>query len=60
MRPCPPRRVDSEMASTEMLADGAQDIVFEVYEDMQDLILSDPIHDVDETIGWPGLESQGA
>jgi hypothetical protein len=43
-----------------LLADGAREIVFEIYEDMQDLILSDPIHDVDETIGWPGLESPGA
>jgi hypothetical protein len=59
MRPCPPRPVASEMASTRLLADGVPEIVFEVYEDMQDLILSDPIHDVDETMGWPGLESQG-
>jgi hypothetical protein len=59
MRPCPPRPVASEMASAGLLADGAREIVFEIYEDMQDLILSDPIHDVDETMGWPGLESQG-
>jgi hypothetical protein len=59
MRPSPPRPVAGEMASTGLLADGAPKIVFEVYDDMQDLILSDPIHDVDETTGWPGLESQG-
>ena len=28
-----------------------------VYEDMQDLLLLDPIHDVDET-GWPARKSQ--
>jgi len=27
--------------------------VLEVYTDMQDLLLLDPIHDVDETVGWP-------
>lgn len=25
----------------------------EVYDDLSDLILADPIHDVDETAGWP-------
>lgn len=29
---------------------------FAKYNDMQNLLLSDPIHDVDET-GWPNLES---
>jgi hypothetical protein len=27
--------------------------VMESYDDMADLILSDPIHDVDENVGWP-------
>lgn len=27
--------------------------VLEVYSDMQDLLLLDPIHDVDEETGWP-------
>jgi hypothetical protein len=27
--------------------------VLEVYNDMQDLLLLDPIHDVDEAVGWP-------
>ncbi|MCW5715885.1 MAG: PqqD family protein [Bauldia sp.] len=27
--------------------------VLESYDDMADLILADPIHDVDENIGWP-------
>jgi hypothetical protein len=59
MRSCPPRPITGEMVSKGLLEDGTPDIVFEVYEDMQDLILSDPIHDVDVTVGWPGLESQG-
>lgn len=27
--------------------------VLQKYEDMQDLLLLDPLHDVNETIGWP-------
>ena len=27
--------------------------VLEVYTDMKDLLLLDPIHDVDEAVGWP-------
>jgi coenzyme PQQ synthesis protein D (PqqD) len=27
--------------------------VLDVYTDMQDLLLLDPIHDVDEAVGWP-------
>lgn len=30
-------------------------LVFEVYEDMKSLILLDPVHEVDETRGWPTL-----
>jgi hypothetical protein len=40
-------------SSRELLRSGTHEIVFEVFEDMQDLILSDPIHDVDESMGWP-------
>jgi hypothetical protein len=29
------------------------EIVFEAYDDIQDLLLSDPIHDVDPVQGWP-------
>jgi len=42
-----------EPATRELLRTGTHEIVFEVFEDMQDLILSDPIHDVDESKGWP-------
>lgn len=31
----------------------------EVYTDMQDLLLLDPIHDVDEQEGWPAPKPQG-
>lgn len=36
-----------------LLDQGQREIVLEVFEDMKDLILSDPIHDVDEAVGWP-------
>jgi hypothetical protein len=37
------------------LADGQKNLVFEVHEDMKTLILLDPVHEVDETRGWPNL-----
>lgn len=30
-------------------------LVFEVHDDMKNLILLDPVHEVDETRGWPNL-----
>lgn len=33
--------------------------VMESYDDMADLILADPIHDVDEGIGWPVKKDGG-
>lgn len=33
--------------------------VISIYDDMQDLLLLDPIHDVDET-GWPATKPEGA
>ena len=35
------------------LANGTSGMIFEVYEDMQSLFLLDPVHEVDETRGWP-------
>lgn len=35
------------------LANGTVDLTFEVYEDMQSLFQLDPVHEVDETRGWP-------
>jgi hypothetical protein len=34
---------------------GEGKLVFEVYDDMKTLILLDPVHEVDETRGWPNL-----
>lgn len=53
MRPAAATPPTGEPASRKRLGDGDLEIMFEVYEDMQELILSDPIHDVDETLGWP-------
>jgi hypothetical protein len=33
--------------------------VLSIYDDMQDLLLLDPIHDVDES-GWPAIKPDGA
>jgi hypothetical protein len=60
MRPGAARPLAGEPASRELFSDGSAEIVFEVYEDMQDLILSDPIHDVDETRGWPAPRAERA
>lgn len=34
--------------------------VMESYDDMADLILADPIHDVDENVGWPVKREDGS
>lgn len=35
------------------LANGTASLTFEAYEDMQSLFQLDPVHEVDETRGWP-------
>ncbi|MBK6741668.1 MAG: hypothetical protein IPG66_01315 [Hydrogenophilales bacterium] len=35
------------------LDSGAEPPMLEIFDDMADLLLCDPIHDVDEDIGWP-------
>ena len=35
------------------LANGTSGLIFEAFEDMQSLFLLDPVHEVDETRGWP-------
>jgi hypothetical protein len=52
--------VVSEPSSIELLRAGPQEIIFEIYDDMQDLILADPIHDVDESMGWPHQKAEHA
>jgi hypothetical protein len=34
---------------------GTAELVFEVFDDMNSLILLDPVHEVDEKRGWPNL-----
>lgn len=36
-------------------AGASSDLTFEVYEDMKNLILLDPVHEVDQSRGWPAL-----
>jgi hypothetical protein len=45
----PPREVPSDLAS----ASGP--FTVEVFDDLADLLLADPIHDVDPETGWPAL-----
>ncbi len=43
---------DSKKLATQLLA--CQDVPqVDVYNDLADLILADPVHDVDENAGWP-------
>ena len=44
---------DGEPESAALLRGGDHELVFEVYGDLQDLLLSDPIHDFDPVVGWP-------
>ncbi|MGV8838927.1 MAG: hypothetical protein ACWA6X_01345 [Bauldia sp.] len=41
-------------------AAAAEPPVMESYDDMADLILADPIHDVDENVGWPVKREDGS
>jgi hypothetical protein len=57
MRRGSPRPV--EMTAPESIAvlrAGEARLTFECFEDMKDLILSDPIHDSDDQMGWPTLQ----
>lgn len=38
-------------------AAGERHLGLDSYDDMRDLVLSDPIHDVDEEMGWPVLKA---
>jgi hypothetical protein len=40
-------------ATVEVLRASATPPTVEVFDDLADLILADPIHDVEETAGWP-------
>jgi hypothetical protein len=41
-----------------LAASGVTGILLESYDDMRDLVLTDPVHDVDEEIGWPVRRSE--
>ncbi len=60
MRPASRPPVAGEPGSAALLKVESPALIFEVYEDMQDLILSDPIHDVDESAGWPHRDANQA
>jgi len=38
----------------------AMDLVFEVFDDMNSLILLDPVHDIDTSRGWPNPPTKDA
>jgi len=42
--------------SLALARDGHRGLVLETYEDMKDLILTDPIHEADEQMGWPVVQ----
>jgi hypothetical protein len=60
MRPSSHPPAAGVLSSAALLQAGSAELIFEVYEDMQDLILSDPIHDVDESMGWPHRTAEHA
>lgn len=47
-----PAKIDS-VADEKTAKSPFQPPSIQKYEDMQDLLLLDPLHDVDETMGWP-------
>jgi hypothetical protein len=49
--------VTTAIESGKLAAAGTVGIVFETYDDMRDLVTTDPIHDVDKEIGWPAREA---
>jgi len=57
MRPGSSRPVDTvEPESIALINTGEARLTIETFEDMKDLILSDPIHDSDESMGWPAVQ----
>lgn len=57
MRPAEnPASLEEPPLLTAALAAGTNPaLTFEVYEDMKNLLLFDPVHEVDEVKGWPAL-----
>ena len=44
----------------ELATGGAMDLVCEVFDDMNSLILLDPVHDIDTSRGWPNPPTKDA
>lgn len=53
MREAGPAASETATSTDLLLQAGVRGIVFEIFEDMKDLILSDPLHDADPAAGWP-------
>ena len=51
--------VTSEPEYRARVAKGDFDLTFTAHDDMKDLVMTDPIHDVEEIAGWPGGRSDG-
>ena len=45
--------VTHELESGALAASGSTEIVLESFDDMKDLVIADPIHEVEEDAGWP-------
>jgi hypothetical protein len=57
MRRTSPRPIGTAIPeSVELVRIGEARLTMQSFDDMKDLILSDPIHDVDEQLGWPALQ----
>lgn len=59
MRPTTEAPVPSEPAATAAQAATMSAPALESFGDMQDLLLLDPVHEVDEEMGWPKAQDQG-
>jgi coenzyme PQQ synthesis protein D (PqqD) len=55
-----PAKTSESPASIALIRMGETRLTIESFEDMKDLILSDPIHDSDDQLGWPALPHTGA
>jgi hypothetical protein len=58
MRPAPDApRAEGELASGALAAAGTTDLMLESFDDMRDLVIADPIHEVEEDAGWPARKA---
>jgi hypothetical protein len=47
----------AELASRALAAGGTTDLVLEAFDDMRELVIADPIHEVEEEVGWPARKA---